>query len=311
MSRTFDTKNVILVEIDKSDLTAFLIDTDLTDSGQFDWRMKDFAEEIIDTIPEYVFADYKGSSVSLIELTKTLRESAKCIYKIKEYNLMYNYYVLKDKSAYKSLINKGFTRRGEFGELILHLLLRDFKDTIPLISKVYFKDAPGVPAHGFDAVHITPADRILWLGESKFYFSPNRGIQELIKDLNKHYNHDFLNEQFIIIKKNLENNSIPNRDYWIDKLEHTSKLADQLNMINIPLLCTFEDDIYNLYPDISSVDAKNYYKIKAENLKSFFDKRFNNPLKPYMNIVLFLLPVKSKNELLVELHTKLWNMQNI
>jgi hypothetical protein len=30
--------------------------------------------------------------------------------------------------------------RGEFGELILHLLLRDFHDTVPLLSKIYFKD---------------------------------------------------------------------------------------------------------------------------------------------------------------------------
>lgn len=44
----------------------------------------------------------------------------------------------------------------EFIELLLHLLLREYKHTIPLISKVYFKDSAGVPAHGFDAVHITP-----------------------------------------------------------------------------------------------------------------------------------------------------------
>ena len=33
-----------------------------------------------------------------------------------------------------------YKKRGEFGELILHLILRDFFETVPLLSKIYFKD---------------------------------------------------------------------------------------------------------------------------------------------------------------------------
>jgi hypothetical protein len=38
--------------------------------------------------------------------------------------------------------------------LILHLLLRDFLKALPLVSKIFAKDSPGIPAHGFDSVHI-------------------------------------------------------------------------------------------------------------------------------------------------------------
>ncbi|WP_330558188.1 Hachiman antiphage defense system protein HamA [Acutalibacter sp. 1XD8-33] len=48
-----------------------------------------------------------------------------------------------EKSVEEEIKKLGGSRRGEFGELILHLLLRDFKNTIPLISKVYFKDSIG------------------------------------------------------------------------------------------------------------------------------------------------------------------------
>ena len=109
----------------------------------------------------------------------------------------------------------------------------------------------------------------------------------------------------------MDNNSIPHRDEWIRILESTPKLSNQLNMINIPLLCTFEDDVYSKYPDIGSSQAKEYYRLKVRDLKKFFDTRNNHALKPYLNVVLFLLPIKDKQELLTELHTRLWNMQHI
>lgn len=45
------------------------------------------------------------------------------------------------KRAKIELEKMPFKNRGEFGEIILHFLLRDFKNTIPLVSKVYFKDS--------------------------------------------------------------------------------------------------------------------------------------------------------------------------
>lgn len=159
--RFFDTQNVILLKVDETDLNSFLVDMDLDDSGQYSFQLEPFANAIMGTIPEYVFADYKGNSLSLVESVSRLKEAAKSIYKIKEYETMYRAYVKNDAEALVEIETQGYKNRGEFGKLFLHLLLRDFKGTIPLISKVYFKDSPGVPAHGFDAVHITPDDSIL------------------------------------------------------------------------------------------------------------------------------------------------------
>lgn len=237
--RIFDTKNVILLKVDEADLNSFLVDMDLDDNGQYSFQLEPLANAIMETIPEYVFADYKGNVVPYVETVSRLREAAKSIYKIKEYETMYRAYVKDDAGALEEIEKLGYKNRGEFGELLLHLLLRDFKGTIPLISKVYFKDSAGVPAHGFDAVHITPDDRILWLGESKFYTDAKRGIDALLEDLDEHFKRDYLNEQFIIIKKNLENNSIPQREEWIEKLTTCTRLRDQLSMINIPMITSY------------------------------------------------------------------------
>ena len=310
-SRVFDTKNVILLKTDEADLNSFLVDKDLDDSGHYSVRMDDFSDAIIETIPEYVFADYHGDGFQLTSSVSKIREAARSIYQIKEYKLMYRWYVNNDRQAYEELERANHLNRGEFGELLLHLLLRDFKGTLPLISKVYFKDSTGVPAHGFDAVHITPGERILWLGESKLYSDAKGGIDALIKDLNEHIKKDYLREQFLIIKKNLENNTIPGRKEWVDILTKCNKLEDIIRMINIPMLCIYSNDIYNRFLDINSNEAVRYRELNIRELKSYFDSHNTHPLKPQLNIVLMLFPIENKNELVKNLHLRLWHMQNM
>ena len=132
--RIFDTKNVILLKVDEADLNSFLVDMDLDDNGQYSFQLEPLANAIMETIPEYVFADYKGNVVPYVETVSRLREAAKSIYKIKEYETMYRAYVKDDAGALEEIEKLGYKNRGEFGELLLHLLLRDFKGTIPFIS---------------------------------------------------------------------------------------------------------------------------------------------------------------------------------
>lgn len=311
MPRIFDKKNVILLKVDEADLSSFLIDTDIGDDGISRYMLEDFAGVVMEVIPEYVYANYQNQGITALNAVDKLREAAHSIYKIKEFDLMRQYYLNGDLQAKEELDNSTYKNRGEFGELILHLLLRDFKETIPLISKVYFKDSSGVPAHGFDIVHISPDKKELWLGESKFYTNGKNGIKELLKDLDKHFKKEYLEEQFIIIKKNLECNEIPQRQQWIKELSQCTKLSDKLNMINIPMLCTYEHDIYEKFADVNIPEAINYHELNVRELKSYFDTENKHPLKARLNVILFLFPVKSKRELITLLHEKLWHMQNL
>lgn len=311
MERIFDKKNIILSRIDEGDLNSFLVDIDIGDDGNPYYPLDDFANSIINTIPEYVFANYEDPNIPQTGAVEKLREAAKCIYKIKDYDIMRRWYLDHDSEAEKIVKAMPYQRRGEFGELLLHLLLREFRGTVPLISKVYFSDAPGVPAHGFDAVHISPSEKILWLGESKFYDDGKRGIKELIDDLSKHFNRNYLDEQFVIIKKNVENNSIPQRDEWITNLSNCSHLKDKVDMINIPLLCTYSHDIYEKFTDFSKQEAINYHETDVRGLKDYFEKSNLHPLKKHLNVILFLFPIRNKKELVTKLHEKLWHMQNM
>ena len=141
MTRVFDKKNIILAKVQDEDLNSFLVDFDIDDSGEPHYQLDEFTKVIINTIPEYVFAHYENPDIPNTDAVDKLREAARSIYKIKDFDLMRRWYLDGDKSAYEQLEASSSKNRGEFGELILHLLLRDFKATIPLVSMVYFKDA--------------------------------------------------------------------------------------------------------------------------------------------------------------------------
>ena len=310
-NRIFDKKNIIVSKVNEDDLNSFLVDMDIGDDGQPYYPINELANCIINTIPEYVFAQYENPEIPQTDTVEKLREAARSIYKIKNFDTMRKWYLEHDEKAKAEIEQMPENQRGEFGELLLHLILRDFKGTIPLISKVYFKDSSGVPVHGFDAVHISPNEKILWLGESKFYNDGKAGVRNLLKDLTEHFTRDFLDEQFAIIKKNLENNSIPQRDEWIKTLSNCSKLQEKISMINIPMLCTYTHDIYQRFSDFTKDDAITYHETNIRELKRYFDEKNKHSLKAQLNVILLLFPVRDKKELVIKLHEKLWHMQSM
>lgn len=226
---------------------------------------------------------------------------------------MYRYYIGNDTSLEDEVRELEANNRGEFGELLLHLLLRDFKGTMPLMSKVFFSDTRGVPAHGFDAVHYIPESRQLWVGESKLYGNAKSGMKELVKDLHAHINRDYLHEQFVLIEKNVNTQHNPDRDYWIKQLQKNERLADMISDLNIAMLCLYPHDVYQkqLEETLNEVEGLEYHKAHIRDLKEYFDSINDCQLKDKVNIVLLLFPVKDKNEFVMKLHRKLWHAQQL
>ena len=82
------------------------------------------------------------------------------------------------------------------------------------------------------------AGDLLWLGETKFYKAWKKkgvlkgGIDELVADLNNHFNKDYLSEQFVIIKRGLDaQQSHPQREQWVEKLYKPILLKDVFKYI--------------------------------------------------------------------------------
>lgn len=307
----FGSEKVIVQHISNADLKTYFVGFDINDSDEKIYRWKKFTNLLQKVIPEFAFGHHEGTTVDLTKINDILCDAAKSIYKIKEFKETRDLY-LDGKYISDDDEEKKYLKRGEFGELILHLLLRDFHNTIPLLSKIYFKDAYGSTVHGFDAVHIQPESKTLWLGESKLYIDGKKGIRALISDIKNHFKEDYLESEFNIISKKIKPYiNIPEKEYWLNLMDKNTKLSDILKSITIPLVCTYTSNNFTKYDDEALKGFIEEYEREVKDLKKYFDDNNDHPLKTKLNIILLLFPVKCKNELVKRMHKKLYNLQMI
>ena len=308
---------VLVLKVNEDDVNTILMNTDVDSEGLLQYAYDNFADIFSENILEYAFA---YAEIPRDEITRKQREAAKSLIKLHEVEKLRNYFVndIPEDEWDKDFL-KWYEKKGVFGEVILHMILKEFKNTIPLISKMYFKDSFSQEAKGFDAVHVSSDGSTLWLGETKFYKAWKKrgvlkgGIDELVEDLNNHFNKDYLSEQFVIIKRGLDAQLChPQREQWVEKLNKPILLKDVFQYIRIPLLCIYEDDI-----------ALEYLKTVEESIKNagvcahtatvydYYKKINTYPHRDQVQIVLILMPVEAKKKLVKCMLEKIWHMQNI
>jgi hypothetical protein len=310
MSTPFNSEKIITHKINEAELSTFLVGFDIDDKGDSKYRIKPLIEKLSHVIYEFAFGFHDGETTPNNEILSKLTEAAQSIYKIDAFQKVKDLY--DNNGSITDDVEDKYLRRGEFGELILHLLLRDFHNTTPLLSKIYFKDSFGHTVHGFDGIHIEKDTKTLWLGESKLYQDGKSGLRELVKDIEHHFKSDYLNSEFLIVSKKLKHfDNIPEKDYWLDLMSKSTKLIDQLESVNIPLLCTYNSDLFNKYSDENDQSFIDEYLAEMKELKEYFDDKNNHPLKAKLNIILILFPVQNKVELVKGLHNKLSLLQKL
>ena len=285
--------------------------------GLLQYAYDNFADIFSENILEYAFA---YAEIPRDEITRKQREAAKSLIKLHEVEKLRNYFVndIPEDEWDKDFL-KWYEKKGVFGEVILHMILKEFKNTIPLISKMYFKDSFSQEAKGFDAVHVSSDGSTLWLGETKFYKAWKKrgvlkgGIDELVEDLNNHFNKDYLSEQFVIIKRGLDAQLChPQREQWVEKLNKPILLKDVFQYIRIPLLCIYEDDIALEYLKTVEESIKNAGVCTHTATVYDYYKEINTyPHRDQVQIVLILMPVEAKKKLVKCMLEKIWHMQNI
>ncbi len=343
----FGLKHVLELPIAEGKLKCFYIGYDLSE-----YRLDEFTEVLMDAVVDFAFGYHTGILKKYDR--RKLKEAAKSIYGIKTFDEVKWTYVdqeseiddSEDDTPDESPEEKKTKKRGEFGELILHTILRDYFHTVPMLSKIYFKDTDGTTVHGFDSVHIgsdlnDEAKCSLYFGESKIYNRKSgkageNGIDDLIQDVKNHLKIDFLKRECAIISK--KKDSFTDIDDYVDlntKSEYESfintknewygflanvtngknKLSDLLSSVTIPLICTYQSSVFL----DNKTDSHDTFKVEYEAEVRALHGRFTAKLKPVLdemkipaslNVLLILLPIPSKKDLIKTLHQKLYNQQN-
>ena len=280
MSRPFKSELVLEEKISEATLKAYHVGYD-----QNKFRLQQLVDGIRTVIPEFALGYIAGHQIASAQVVDKLREAAISVYTTEKYQ-----------------------RRGEFGELILHLLLRDFSDTTPLISKIYFKDADNATIHGFDGVHVTTKDgeNKLWLGESKLYGDGNAGVIDLANDLKAHFAADYLRREFQLISKKLPSD-FPDIERWRNLMDQHQKLDVIYSSIVIPMVCTYTSDVCRNH----CKETHEYIQDFTAECKDLEEKFQSRNIRTNLEAILMLLPVYDKDELNSELDKRLKAMQQI
>lgn len=250
-----------------------------------EWRCDALASHLIEWLPEFALSWSEYQSLQGYNALFLLRRAAKVVYSTDKYS-----------------------KRGEFGELLLHVAIRQVFDTLPAISKIYYKSAQNDPVKGFDAVHVVAnKDNLeLWLGEAKFYNEPYKAISDVIKELEAHTKRDYLRTEFALITNKMDE-KWPHYDKLKRLLHPNTSLDDVFVRICIPVLITYDSKTVTNF----SSKTSEYITEFEKEVRHFYSIFNNKSLPITLRIHIFFVPLKSKKDLVAELHKRLEACQSI
>ena len=243
------------------------------------WRADQLSRYLMEWLPEFSLSYTERKSINDTNSVAQIRKAAQVVYDTDKYD-----------------------KRGEFGELLLHALMREAVGTEPAISKIFFKDAVNATVKGFDAVHVldTPSGLELWLGEVKFYKSITKAIADVVPELEAHFKDDYLRKEFILVTGKLDPNwSCTSR--LTDLLHRNKSLDEVVSSIVVPVLLTYDSATTKGFTEVSLAYKAALEAELQENYRKFIAK---NTVKK-LRIELFLFPMASKDDLLSRLNKRL------
>lgn len=250
-----------------------------------EWRASQFASHMIEWLPEFALTYSEIKGIHSGNMVALIREAASKIYKTEK-----------------------FKNRGEFGELFLHAAIRQIFKSQPAISKIYYKSALNDTVKGFDAVHVVSTESAfeLWLGEAKFYNDINAAIRDVTEELRAHTERDYLRDEFLLITGKVDN-EWPQANEFKKLLSPNTSLDLIFKRVCIPVLLTYDSACIANNKECSKKYSDEF---KAEILENY-NKFCNKELPKNITIHLFLLPLKSKDNLIIELDKRLQGAKSL
>lgn len=248
------------------------------------WRCRELSRHVLQWLPEFALKYSEWQDLSSADAVLKVAEAAQAVYQSEKY-----------------------LKRGEFGEILLHILLRQHVGTTPAISKIFFKDHRNDTVKGFDAVHVLKEEALeLWLGEVKFYNDVRRAVRDVIVELREHTQTNYLRSEFVAITNKLDD-KWPLAEDLRQMLPRTRSLDDIFSEICIPVLLTYDSPTVQSHSRISDEYEAAFRGEVCEHWEYFREVLPDLPLRVH----LFLLPLKEKARLVEEMHEALQHAQEL
>lgn len=249
------------------------------------WRAEQLAKHLLQWLPEFALKFSEWQDMSAENAVAKVGRAAKSVYETDNYE-----------------------RRGECGELLLHVLLRQHFGSTPAISKIFFKDSNNDTVKGFDAVHvIAEQDKWeLWLGEVKFYTDIMAAIRDSISELKDHLEPDYLRCEFTAITNKLDPDW-PEFERLGQKLAETKSLDEIFTAICVPVLLAYDSQLVKDHSSVSKAYEEGFAQEVVEIQKKFGDRLPKLPIRVH----LLLFPMGDKATLIEEWDRRLKSCQEL
>lgn len=253
-----------------------------------EWRNEQFADHIMEWLPEFALKHSELDEISHHNAIKMVNKAAKLVYQTEKYG-----------------------RRGEFGEILLHIAIRQVYETIPAITKIYYKSAVNETVKGFDAVHVVRKNNELelWIGEAKFYKDVNSAINEVCKEIIDHLETDYLRKEFLLISNKIDP-LWPEAESLKAILNGNVSLDVIFKRACIPVLLTYESQVVKNacegnddYKNKIKVEMNVAYKKMRATISAKYNEHFKSVIPVTIHII--LIPLKEKEPLVEALHKRL------
>jgi hypothetical protein len=235
------------------------------------WRCSAFADHIIEWIADYA-----------------LRED--------ELDVNHgNMYVRMKQAAVRVYSTEKYSKRGEFGEIVLHAICRSFFDTIPLAPRVFFKTSSNDVVKSFDMAHVRYLQKDqfeIWLGESKFYKSGMDAVASAVESIRGHINAGFLRHEKLILGPQIDR-SLPHADAIRKLLSSNTSLDALFNNAVFPVCIACDSSAIATH----KVQTADYIAAVLKELLGYRGKIDESGLPTQIRMVLVYVPLESKDAL--------------
>ena len=249
-----------------------------------EWRSCGLAKHLLHWLPEFALKYSEWAGLHSGNLVELLSKAVASIYKSEKY-----------------------AKRGEFGEILLHVMIRQRFNSTPAISKYFYKDSSNDTVKGFDAVHVVgePGEWELWLGEVKFYSDIHKAVADVIEELKGHMQRDYLRSEFTAITNKLDNS-------WgeaakLRELLHQNTSLDKIfEKVCIPVLLTYDSHAIGAHTSV----CEEYQRAFEKEVFNYHDLFASKQLPTNVLVRLFLLPLKEKAALAKQMDEELKRWQS-
>ena len=206
------------------------------------------------------------------------------------------------RAAHVVYTSQNFKKRGEPGEILLHIVLRQVFGTLPAISKIYYKDSNNDIVKGFDAVHVIASSEglELWLGEAKCYEDLNSAINDVVRELQDHTHIDFLRSEFAAITHKIDD-SWEHATRLRKLLDKNTSLDDVFDRACIAVLLAYNSPTIGIHNKVTQKFKDKFEEEVLKHRSTFAGKDLPRKIRVH----LFLLPMGNRADLIQEFDKRL------